>query len=267
MQKLFRLTIFAPKRLVAFSLGLFLFSLVPAFILNGGEEILCWDNTNNDGVRACMDFYGLWANLLFISSFGLSLLTAVFAFHNDVRRWRIFWKTLCFLIIFSTVIIFLGFHVGFCLMWSCTNFGGLGILISLFCSATFTFALSWSLLLENWFKKKSLTGPFWVTFVLVSILYAGGWQLIEGTQAHEHNIANNFNASFDKQSAINDCENAFFPSTKNICLDTYSVKLHDGSICRRISSSEKLNLCVSRVKCSYFHPLYKTWVVGEHCNL
>ncbi|MDO8552902.1 MAG: hypothetical protein Q7S01_05300 [bacterium] len=104
-------------------------------------------------------------------------------------------------------------------------------------------------------------------FIAVSILCVGMGYAVNGMIEHETEIRESFNPFFvkNKVTAIQECGNAFFPSSKNICLSTYALKLHDVTICDGVTSVPLKKSCVTDVRCSNFDPFYKTWARGNNC--
>lgn len=252
------------KQWSAISIVLFLVSMIPVLILLGGIEIFCELSIDSSGHIFCPDLslYRFWINSVFVVIFTFSIFSSVFAFYVDNNHRRVFWKTLSFLVPILLVIVFLGYETNFCLMMSCSNFGKQGVLVALYCFTVFVFGMGWPILFKERLNKIHIGKSLLVTIFIVSFLCIGVWKLGGMIQNHEREIKNYENFSSRKNS-IEWCTKAFFSSTKNICLLNQAIKRHDQSICSEILSIEVSNYCISKVECSSFHPLYKTWTTNN----
>lgn len=266
-RRFLQLNLLSHKMWIFLSFLLFLLSTVPAFIMGDGAWIICTGKTTWVTPQLCSETYQNWARWAFFSMFSMSIISSIIAFREDKKRFRLLWVTTSWVVPTSSIFILIGYNTKFCLMWSCSDFGELAVAISLFCFTVFIFGLSLSQLLEKTFNKITKRKLFWISYLLISILYVAAWYAIDTTSKHEREITHSFKLSFDKQGAINECKRAFFQSSKNSCLNTYAIKFHDTSMCRGISPTQKADTCDTEVRCSYFHPLYKSWRVGSRCGV
>lgn len=195
----------------------------------------------------------------------LSVMFSFFAFLGDLKRRRVFFKTLLFLVPILGLFVLFGFNAEFCLMFSCSNLGGLAIVIAVFFLIAFVLSLGFPIVGKYKYQNIGILEPVLVLFVVFIFLAFGVFNIGERIEDHERDSGYSWSLNLKEDiEVIARCNKGLAKATEDRCLIRYAIRLHKEAICDGLSTKGLSNNCKELVQCSKFHAYDNLWYVDKN---
>lgn len=198
-------------------------------------------------------------------SLALSVMFSFFAFLGDIERRRAFFKTLLFLIPILGLFVLFGFNAEFCFMFSCSNLGGLAIVIAVFFLIAFVLSLGFPMVGKFKYQNIGIMEYVLGLFVFFIFLAFGVFNIGERIEDHERDAeySGSLNLKEDAE-IISRCNKGLAKATEDRCLMRYAIRLHKEAVCDGLSTKGLSNSCKELVQCSKFHGYDNLWYVDKN---